>query len=130
MQNRPTAPELLEAIRELLTNEIMPTIGDGSLRFKVLIAANLLSITERELAAGDAPKIAELNRLQTLMHGEIPEGEPLAESIRGFNRGLAELIRNGEVDGEEFAERVRAHIRQTLIDQLTVSNPKFLAKFK
>lgn len=132
MQNRPTAPQLLEAVRELLTNEIIPTISDGGLRFKALIAVNLLAITERELAAGDSSMTAELSRLQTLTHNEIPipDGEPLADSIRSLNHDLARLIRNEDADEGAFAEQVRAHVRQTLIDQLKVSNPKFLAKYK
>ncbi len=129
MQNRPTAAELLEAIRELLTNEMIPTISDGGLRFKALIAANLLSITERELTLSDDLMDQELARLRTLFPGIITAGAPHRDAIRTLNRALGAYIRSGEAEGE-LAERIHAHVRQTLIDQLKVSNPKFLAKYK
>jgi hypothetical protein len=133
MQNRPTAGELLEAIRELLTGEIMPTITDGGLRFKALIAANLLSILEREQASGEALIDVELARLANLLQeASQPEAKTVQEkrdAILDLNRKLGARIRAGEADSGEFGAKVQAHVRQTLIDQLKVSNPKFLAKF-
>src|SRR5258708_895050 len=133
MQNRPTAGELLEAIRELLTGEIMPTITDGGLRFKALIAANLLSILEREEASGEALMDAELERLVNLLkikdQAEVKTVQDKREAILDLNWQLAKRIRAGEADAGEFGAKAQTHVRQTLIDQLKVSNPKFLAKF-
>ncbi len=143
MQNRPTAAELLQAVRELLTDEITPTIQDSGLRFKALIAANLLAITERELTQGESLMAAELARLRVLIqaadtqvdnpetatHTVLPEGLPLPEQITRLNVILAAFIRNEQADTGDFAEQVYAHVKQTLADQLKISNPKFLAKF-
>ena len=46
---RPTARELLEAVREFVTAEVM-TADDSRLAFHGRVAANVLAIVERELA--------------------------------------------------------------------------------
>src|SRR5437764_9803204 len=106
MQNRPTAGELLEAIRELLTGEIMPTITDGGLRFKALIAANLLAILEREQVNGEALMDAELERLVNLLQVtdqvEAKTVQEKREAIFDLNRELAKRIRAGEADSSDF----------------------------
>jgi hypothetical protein len=133
MQSRPTLNELLEAVRELLTAEVIPTIQEGGLRFKALIAANILAIGERELASGETAMDVELARLRNLLSNN--DDTPLTvndkrAAILVANRHLAQRIRSGDADGGKFGAAVRDHVRQTLIDQLMVSNPKFLAKFK
>ena len=50
MSERPTADELAEAIEELLSGEILPTLTDHRLRFRMLVALNALGIVRRELA--------------------------------------------------------------------------------
>ncbi len=49
LYGRPTARELLEAVREFLTEEVMPRV-DGGLAFRTRVAANVLDIVDRELA--------------------------------------------------------------------------------
>ena len=49
MSERPTAQELAEAILEFLGGEILPTLTDHRLRFRMLVAMNALSIVYREL---------------------------------------------------------------------------------
>ena len=51
MTERPTAQELTEAIQEFLGSEILPTLSDHRLRFRMLVAMNALGIVYRELAA-------------------------------------------------------------------------------
>jgi len=48
---RPTASELLEAVREFLTSQVMPASA-GQLAFHARVAANALSIVARELDLG------------------------------------------------------------------------------
>jgi hypothetical protein len=50
VSERPTADELAEAIEEFLAGEILPTLADHRLRFRMLVALNALGIVERELA--------------------------------------------------------------------------------
>jgi aminoglycoside phosphotransferase (APT) family kinase protein len=53
LHGRPTARELLEAVREFLTDRVMPSTS-GQLSFHARVAANAVAIVERELAMGEA----------------------------------------------------------------------------
>ena len=55
---RPTAAELLEAVREFLSADAMPALP-GELAFRARVAANAVAIVERELAMGDVPSPAD-----------------------------------------------------------------------
>src|SRR5207344_2711907 len=59
VEDRPTASEVLQAISELLQDEVLPVL-DGGLQHKVRVAANLCRIVERELRLG--PDAAERER--------------------------------------------------------------------
>ena len=77
MSDRPTAAELVEATREFLEREVLPTLDDQRLRFRTLVAINALGIVQRELEseAGDPlspDEAAELAR--RIRSGDIPEG--------------------------------------------------------
>ena len=49
MQDRPTALELLQAMRDLLEREILPSLTDPRLKYQTLIAINVLRMLEREV---------------------------------------------------------------------------------
>lgn len=55
MSDRPSPPELAEAVREFLEAEILPTVTDQRLRFRTLVAMNALSIVQRELESTEDP---------------------------------------------------------------------------
>jgi hypothetical protein len=100
MSERPTAPELVEAILEFLAGEILPTIEDQRLRFRTLVAMNALSIVYREL----------LERLPA---------EDDAEQ-----RELARQIRNDDVPPGTLA-RVKRDVRARLL----VASPRYLETY-
>jgi aminoglycoside phosphotransferase (APT) family kinase protein len=56
---RPTASELLEAVREFLTGQVMPA-STGQIAFHARVAANVLGIVARELELGAIPPGAGL----------------------------------------------------------------------
>jgi aminoglycoside phosphotransferase (APT) family kinase protein len=56
---RPTASELLDAVREFLTDQVMPATT-GQLAFHARVAANVLGIVTRELELGTVPRKTEL----------------------------------------------------------------------
>jgi aminoglycoside phosphotransferase (APT) family kinase protein len=56
---RPTASELLDAVREFLTGQVMPATT-GQLAFHARVAANVLGIVARELELGEIPPETEL----------------------------------------------------------------------
>jgi aminoglycoside phosphotransferase (APT) family kinase protein len=51
---RPTASELLEAVREFLTGQVMPATS-GQVAFHARVAANVLGVVARELELGPPP---------------------------------------------------------------------------
>jgi hypothetical protein len=75
MSERPTAQELTEAILEFLGGEILPTLTDQRLRFRMLVAMNALGIVYRELEALPAEDDAEQRELvQRIRAGDGPPG--------------------------------------------------------
>ena len=100
MSERPTAPELVEAILEFLGGEILPTIEDQRLRFRALVAMNALSIVYREL----------LERLP-------PEDD-------AGQRELAARIRGGDVPPGTLG-RVKRDVRTRLL----TASPRYLETY-
>jgi Domain of unknown function (DUF6285) len=75
MTERPTAQELAEAILEFLGGEILPTLTDQRLRFRMLVAMNALSIVYRELGALPVPDDTEQRELAARIRaGDVPPG--------------------------------------------------------
>jgi hypothetical protein len=99
--DRPNAPELIEAVFEFLSAELLPTLDDHRLKFRTLVAMNALAIARRELEAD----------------GEWPSDEELRE--------LAHRIRAGDVD-EDLHARLKEHVAA----KLRISNPAYLEKYE
>ena len=75
MTERPTAQELAEAIQEFLAGEILPTLTDHRLRFRMLVALNALGIVYRELDALPVADDAEQRGLaRRIRAGDVPPG--------------------------------------------------------
>jgi hypothetical protein len=97
--DRPTPQELAEAVREFLTDEILPVLDDHRLKFRTLVAINALGIAERELAGTAVPPSEEDWELaRRIRAGDVPDG-------------VIPLLK----------EQVAAKLR--------VSNPRYLAKY-
>ena len=76
MSERPTPEELAEAIEEFLAGEILPTLADHRLRFRLLVALNALGIVRRELTQLPARDDAEQRvRIASPHYLERYEGE-------------------------------------------------------
>lgn len=107
--DRPTAAELVEAVGEWIRRSQI----DGELqpnRFHARVAANMLTIVERELALGPAQARAHTARLEQL--GVANDAE------------LAAAIRSGGLDGR--ADEVRELVWASVRDKLAVANPRYL----
>jgi hypothetical protein len=134
MQDRPTAPELLAALREFLQNEILPAIGDQRLRFRTLVASNVLSIVERELAHEEAFLRDEWARLVALdgilaEPAQLPCGlAELRDDVRARTAALCVAIRAGAADEGPWRAAVFAHVRRSVAEKLLVNNPKYLER--
>jgi hypothetical protein len=104
----PSAAQLVEAVREWLERDVMPST-EGRLRFHARVAANVLAIVERELELGDEQAARHGARLDLL--GVADDAE------------LAERIRSGVLD--DRLDEVRELVRASVIDKLDVANPAY-----
>ena len=106
--DRPTAAELVDAVRELLADEVMDAV-DGRLRFQVRVAANALAMVGRELELGAAQAAAHAERLAALGVSD--------------DQKLVDAIRSGAMDARW--DEVVASVRAAVVDKLAVSNPTY-----
>lgn len=113
--DRPTAAELLSAVREHLTGTLAPMLT-GQPAFHLRVAANSLATLERTMAQGDAMDEAERDRLRKLLGRD--------GDLLDLNRTLATQISNGELNDRR--ETLVTHLRQTVIDKLNLANPRYM----
>ena len=89
MSERPTPDELVEAIEEFLAGEILPTLDDHRLRFRLLVALNALGIVERELTRLPPQSDAEQRELAARIRaGDVPAG-----TLARVKAGVEERLR-------------------------------------
>lgn len=100
LHGRPTASELLDAVREHLG-------ADGG--YHARVAANVLGMVQRELALGVAQQERHDRRLAALGVTD--------------SRGLAAALRRGDLD--PFDETVLDVVRGAVADRLAVANPGY-----
>ena len=114
-QDRPEAPELLDAVAEFLFAQVRPAVP-GELRFRTLVAANLCAVVARELRAGERPLREDLELFVSLGADSGRAEAPLPERIRAAEADLARQLRAGELDDrlEETAVALRAHVARKL----------------
>jgi Domain of unknown function (DUF6285) len=119
LQDRPTAAELVEAVREFLERDVMPAEDlPGRVTFHARVAANALGMVERELTLGPDLDRRERERLAQLLGHD---GE-----LRDLMAELAGKIRDGSLDDrrDEVVDCVRESVRAKLL----VANPKHLER--
>ena len=109
--DRPTAAELVEAVREWIRrsqvdHDIVPN------EFHARVAANMLAIAERELALGPAQEREHRARLARLGVAD--------------DAALAAAIRSGALD--DRSDEVRELIWASVRDKLAVANPRYLER--
>jgi hypothetical protein len=116
-QDRPTAPELLAAIADMLRDEAIPALdkADPRLGFQVRVAVNSLAILEREARLGPAADRREHERLKKLLGRD--------DTLENLNRELARQLRAGERDETDTA--LMAHLEATVADKIAIANPKW-----
>jgi len=106
----PTASELVEAVREMLQDEVMAGT-EGRVRFQARIGANVLAMVERELLLGPSQAAAHQERLLAL---GVADDAELAAAIRAGSLGLP-------------GDQVLAAVAASVADALAVSNPDWFA---
>ncbi len=114
-QVRPTAAELIEAVREFVAGPVTAALSDQA-AFHARVATNVLAMVERELELGPALEAAETARLEALLGRD--------GSLAELTAVLARAIRDGALD-HRLAE-VLDHLRRTSREKLTITNPRYL----
>ena len=117
MQDRPTAPELLDALAAMLFTEVREWVPRER-RFQVLVAANVCAVVARELRAGAAPSQADARLFRELLGEDATEPPPAGAEAdaRGAAAELAAALRAGDLDDRlpEASQRLREHVRRKL----------------
>jgi aminoglycoside phosphotransferase (APT) family kinase protein len=108
LHGRPTAAELVEAVREHLAGAVMESV-EGRTGFHTRVAANALAMVERELELGPAMAEAHRARLATL---DVAD-----------DRALAAAIRDGSTDHR--SAEVLSVVRSSIADKLAVAHPGY-----
>jgi hypothetical protein len=132
MYNHPTAAELIAAARIQLEQQVLPSIIEPRLRFQTLVAANVLAIVERELAAGETHLAAAWRRAAELQ-GDVdaqPTGAALHNAVAAQARQLCVDIRAGLYDTAPQRQALLVHLRRTAEEELLVANPRFLERMQ
>ena len=98
MSERPTPDELTEAIEEFLADEILPTLDDHRLRFRLLVALNALGIVRRELANLPPHDDAEQRELAARIRADdVPAGT--------LARVKADVAARLQIDSPRYLDR-------------------------
>jgi aminoglycoside phosphotransferase (APT) family kinase protein len=106
---RPTAAELVEAVREYLDANVMER-SEGGARFEARVARNALAVVERELLLGREIAAAHAYRLRDL---GITDDAALAAAIRAG-------------DFDDGWEPVASALAASARDELLVAHPSYL----
>ena len=108
----PTAAQLIEAVREWLESQVMPS-ASGAMQFHARVAVNVLAMVEREIELGPAQHDRHAAGLREL--GCVDDAD-LACRIRA----------GGFDDGGAVRSDVEAFVFDSIVDKLRVANPKYL----
>lgn len=107
--DRPSAIELLEALREWMERDLLPGV-DGRLQFHTRVAINMVDIVAREI---------ELGAGQQSIHDEVMRALGVANDAE-----LSAAIKSGEHDSDLLG--LLGALRPVVEDKVRVANPKYL----
>lgn len=107
--DRPSAVELLEAVREWMERDLMAGV-EPRLQFHTRVAMNVIDIVSREIAMG-------ADQLAT--HDGVMKSIGAASDAE-----LARRIRDGEYDSQ--LNEILMELKPVVEDKVRVANPKYL----
>lgn len=124
MHDRPDVDELLRAVELLLDRELVPSL-EGARKYHARVAANVIRIVRRQLAAEERQLDAEWRGLDVLLGAMARPRSPevLRAAVQTRTAELSARIRAGDADAGEWRALVAAHVRDTVHAKLEVSDP-------
>jgi hypothetical protein len=131
MNDRPTATELIDAVRHYLETELLPALTDQRQRFQTLISAHVLGVAARELRSEEQHLTEEHAWLASLLGRRESAPARLSELRQAVTQGNAELcarIRAGAYDEPEAFHGLAGELRRLVIRKLEVANPRYLGR--
>ena len=114
VQDRPTAPNILNTISLFLRDLMKRTEGND--KFHLRVSIHLLNIIEREIEISSRQDQDEQAELAKLLGTE--------GSLKDLNALLAQKIRDGSIDYQD--EKVFQLLLEILEDKLRIVNPEHL----
>lgn len=128
MQDRPNAGELSDALKEFLEQEVLPTVSDARLKFRVLVAMNALGMISREVNLEESHLQAEFSSLKSLLGQDLPSPDSfsgLKAMTLALNTELSSRIRLGDVPMNVFA-----HLEEVTKAKLEITNPGYSRRYE
>jgi hypothetical protein len=128
MQYEPTVQELLDAISELLRDEVQPLVTDEVVQFRLRVARNALGVVGRELEQRERMLRDERRQLKALLglpdpDSHAPDDASLMADVIDLNHRLVERMRAGATPTGTIDHLIEAELAQ-----VAVANPKFLER--
>ncbi|MBI5515945.1 MAG: hypothetical protein HY909_19340 [Deltaproteobacteria bacterium] len=116
MNERPTAVELLEAVRELLAGKVLTRLTEPPLKFQALVASHVLGVLERELSRDPAQEARLREERERLL------------GAAGDDSVLCEAIEQGHFDDEGRRRALHGYLLRRVEASVAVWNPSFLPR--
>jgi len=116
MHDEPTSQELVAAVRDFIQNVAMKQL-EGRANFHARVAANALSIVQRELELGPEGNDNERERLKTLLNQD--------GTLFQLNRELCARIRAGAIGLD--TPGLTDHLWKTTLSKVAIDQPKYSA---
>jgi hypothetical protein len=125
VNDRPTAVELLGAVRRFLREQVVPALS-GPSRYHARVAENVVAIVAREIETEEPQLRGEWERLGTLLaqrSAPPAERDALRAGVLERNEELVRRIRAGDADRDPWRAQVISHLQRTVADKLDVARP-------
>lgn len=124
MQDRPTAPELLDALSDFMRDRAA-NARDRWERFQFQVATNSISIIKRELEMEDGFMREEWQALDALIGAEdIPAGQAaFARRLQERNDVLVSHINRGDFDGPADEDRLVQYLWTHVVNKVRIASP-------
>ncbi|NQV21938.1 MAG: hypothetical protein HQ511_11035 [Rhodospirillales bacterium] len=113
-QNRPTAAELVDAVKTFLNQDVKPVLEDHT-AFNMMVALKSLDIVQRELERG--PEFAEAERARLV---EILGRDGTLDAL---NQELTDRLRAGTLTLND--PTVKTHLIETTKAKVQIDQPKY-----